>query len=113
MAPTFPCPKCTQSITTGAAPGQKTRCKKCDERVRVPLRDAEPAPHLTPAAEDPCAKKKDSTGLTAPAGALSMLSGKSADKPAKKAGAKAKRREGMEKAKSLGMIFTVCTAQLH
>lgn len=46
MATTFPCPKCTQSITTGAAPGQKTRCKKCDERVRVPLRDAEPAPQV-------------------------------------------------------------------
>lgn len=40
---TLTCPACKQTVTTSAAPGQTTTCKKCKSEVRVPLRGVEHA----------------------------------------------------------------------
>ncbi|MCO5165388.1 MAG: hypothetical protein M9894_03345 [Planctomycetes bacterium] len=38
MARSFECPACAQPVTTSAAPGQTTTCRRCGAEARVPLR---------------------------------------------------------------------------
>ena len=43
----FPCPSCQQEVSSVAAPGRKTTCGKCGEKVRVPLRKADTGQTVT------------------------------------------------------------------